>query len=121
MQGTSGKSGVMQVVMKDPPTFVTRAEAKYVRSVGGKVEFPCAGAGEPTPTVSWRRVDGKPLPRRRHKGKQVLKPKTTKNNGRFDADTLINAMYLSQAFFWAILWRLIEAVASEGLSFLPIP
>ena len=24
-------------------------------------------------------------------------------------------------FFWAILWRLIEALASEGLSFLPIP
>ena len=73
LQGTSGISGVMQVVMKDPPTFVTRAEAKYVRSVGGKVEFPCAGAGEPTPTVSWRRVDGKPLPRRRHKGKRACR------------------------------------------------
>ena len=24
---------------------------------------------------------------------------------------------LRQAFFWAILWRLIEALASEGLSF----
>ena len=24
-------------------------------------------------------------------------------------------------FFWAILWRLIEALASDGLSFLPIP
>ena len=28
---------------------------------------------------------------------------------------------LYRAFFGAILWRLIEALASEGLSFLPIP
>ena len=60
LQGTSGKSGVMQVIMKDPPTFLTRAEAKYIRNIGGKVEFPCAGVGEPTPTVTWRRVRLRP-------------------------------------------------------------
>ena len=32
-----------------------------------------------------------------------------------------NEMRVMQAFFWAILWRLIEALASEALSFLPIP
>ena len=32
-----------------------------------------------------------------------------------------DVLHLIQAFFWVILWRLIEALASEGLSFLPIP
>jgi len=67
LRGTAGKSGVMQVLMKDPPTFASRAEAEYHRNVGGKVEFPCIGMGDPRPTTTWRRVDGAKLPRKRHK------------------------------------------------------
>ena len=65
--GTSGTSGVMQVHVRDPPTIKLRPEDEYFKSVGEKVTFPCSASGSPAPTISWRRTDGSPLPKKRHK------------------------------------------------------
>ena len=65
--GTSGTSGVMQVHVRDPPSIKLRPEDEYIRSVGEKVTFPCSASGTPTPSISWRREGGLPLPKKRHK------------------------------------------------------
>jgi len=65
--GTSGTSGVMQVHVRDPPTIKLRPEDEYFKSVGEKVTFPCSASGSPAPTISWRRTDDSPLPKKRHK------------------------------------------------------
>jgi len=65
--GTSGTSGVMQVHVRDPPTIKLRPEDEYFKSVGEKVTFPCSASGSPAPSISWRRTDGSPLPKKRHK------------------------------------------------------
>ena len=68
--GTSGTSGVMQVHVRDPPSIKLRPEEEYVRTVGEKVTFPCSASGTPTPSISWRRGEGLPLPKKRHKAYQ---------------------------------------------------
>ena len=65
--GTSGTSGIMQVHVRDPPSIKLRPEDEYVRTVGEKVTFPCSASGTPTPSISWRRLSGAALPRKRHK------------------------------------------------------
>ena len=56
--------------MRDPPSIKLRPEEEYVRSVGEKVTFPCSASGTPTPSISWRREGGLPLPKARHKAYQ---------------------------------------------------
>ena len=68
--GTSGTSGVMQVHVRDPPSIKLRPEDEYIRTVGEKVTFPCSASGTPTPSISWRRQEGLPLPKKRHKAYQ---------------------------------------------------
>ena len=53
--------------MRDPPSIKLRPEDEYYKSVGERVTFPCSGSGAPAPSISWRRADGQPLPRKRHK------------------------------------------------------
>lgn len=65
--GTSGTSGIMQVHVRDPPTIKLRPEDEYMRTVGEKVTFPCSASGTPTPSISWRRLSGAALPKKRHK------------------------------------------------------
>eukprot|EP00095_Tigriopus_kingsejongensis_P006307 snap_masked-scaffold61_size441589-processed-gene-2.1 protein:Tk06307 transcript:snap_masked-scaffold61_size441589-processed-gene-2.1-mRNA-1 annotation:"protein turtle isoform x8" len=67
IHGNDGSSKTMQVIIKDPPTILRRPEQEYHRSVGGKVAMPCRAIGTPKPDISWRRVDGHHLPRKRHK------------------------------------------------------
>ena len=57
----------MQVHVRDPPSIKLRPEDQYVRIVGEKVTFPCSASGTPTPSISWRRQGGLPLPKKRHK------------------------------------------------------
>ena len=35
-----------------------------------QVTFPCSASGTPTPSISWRREGGLPLPKKRHKAYQ---------------------------------------------------
>ncbi|XP_059095272.1 protein turtle-like isoform X4 [Tigriopus californicus] len=67
IHGTGRSSKVMQVIIKDPPTMLRRPEQEYHRSVGDKITMPCRAIGTPKPKISWRRVDGHHLPRKRHK------------------------------------------------------
>ena len=77
---------ITQVHVRDPPSIKLRPEEEYVRSVGEKVmilmilmmimimmmqvTFPCSASGTPTPSISWRREGGLPLPKKRHKAYQ---------------------------------------------------
>ena len=53
--------------VRDPPTIKLRPDDEYFKSVGENVTFPCSASGSPAPTISWRRTDGSPLPKKRHK------------------------------------------------------
>ncbi|XP_040573911.1 protein turtle isoform X4 [Lepeophtheirus salmonis] len=66
IHGTAGPSGVMQVLIKDPPTLMRRPEKLYHRSVGGKVTMPCGAIGVPHPDIKWRKLRGR-LPHKRSK------------------------------------------------------
>lgn len=48
-------------VEPQPPRFPYRPEDNYTIAAGSNVTLECAGTGYPTPTVSWRRLNG-PLP-----------------------------------------------------------
>ena len=77
---------MIQVHVRDPPSIKLRPEEEYIRSVGEKVmmrmmmmrilmimmqvTFPCSASGTPTPSISWRREGGLPLPKKRHKAYQ---------------------------------------------------
>ena len=55
-RGSSAPSPIIQVIIKDPPTLLSRPNAEYIKNVGGKVSFSCQAAGTPTPDIRWRRV-----------------------------------------------------------------
>ncbi|XP_043209726.1 protein turtle-like [Amphibalanus amphitrite] len=60
--GSSGESGNMQVVVREPPRFVIRPKNLYQRKVHDSIEMPCTVEGSPTPKVVWRRHDNQSLP-----------------------------------------------------------
>ena len=55
-RGSAAASPIIQVIIKDPPTLLSRPNAEYIKNVGGKVSFSCQAAGTPTPDIRWRRV-----------------------------------------------------------------
>ncbi|XP_050308030.1 protein turtle isoform X4 [Anthonomus grandis grandis] len=68
--GTKGSSGIMDVLVKKPPTFTVQPESMYQKKVGESVEMHCEAVGaEDTskPTIQWARRDGSPLPKNRVK------------------------------------------------------
>ncbi|XP_071806171.1 uncharacterized protein [Asterias amurensis] len=60
--GTAGVSTATLLTVKDPPTFVVRPKLVYQRSLGDDVTMPCSAVGEPSPTITWRMLDGKLAP-----------------------------------------------------------
>nr|CAB3262900.1 uncharacterized protein LOC100184924 [Phallusia mammillata] len=57
--GTHGESPVVRMVIRDPPRFVVSPKKKYRAAVGETLVAPCAGIGDPLPTVTWRKLHGK--------------------------------------------------------------
>jgi len=55
-RGSAAPSPIIQVIIKDPPTLLSRPNNEYIKNVGGKVSFACQAAGTPTPDIRWRRV-----------------------------------------------------------------
>ena len=114
--GTSGTSGVMQVHVRDPPSIKLRPEDEYIRSVGEKVTFPCSASGTPTPSISWRREGGLPLPKKRHKeyqGTLTITGLQKQDHGLYECVVSNDSILLSKisvsisiAFSW-ILTRLL--------------
>jgi hypothetical protein len=49
----------IQVIVRDAPYFNVRPHVFYQRAVGESVTLPCVADGEPMPTVTWKKVDGK--------------------------------------------------------------
>ena len=67
IHGSAGPSSPMRVVIKDPPMLIKRPDQEYHKATGDKVTMPCEAKGTPYPKKTWRRVDGRRLPRKRHR------------------------------------------------------
>ncbi|XP_060590949.1 uncharacterized protein LOC132745946 isoform X3 [Ruditapes philippinarum] len=50
----NGESEIVQVEVKDPPRFIIRPEATYIKTLGQSVTMACAAAGTPLPQITWR-------------------------------------------------------------------
>ncbi|XP_069080556.1 protein turtle homolog B [Pleurodeles waltl] len=57
--GTMGPSPPARLVLKDPPYFTVLPGWEYRQEAGRELLIPCAAAGDPFPTIAWRKV-GKP-------------------------------------------------------------
>ncbi|XP_018083170.1 protein turtle homolog B isoform X3 [Xenopus laevis] len=57
--GTMGQSPPARLLLKDPPYFTVLPGWDYRQEAGRELLIPCAAAGDPFPTISWRKV-GRP-------------------------------------------------------------
>ena len=46
----------MEVLVREPPTFVTRPKPIYQHKIDDDVQMACEAQGTPSPRVTWRRV-----------------------------------------------------------------
>lgn len=65
IHSTDGASGIMEVLVREPPKFVIKPKESYQSTVNGEVKMPCEAQGSPKPDIIWRRADGVRLPRER--------------------------------------------------------
>ncbi|XP_067132158.1 protein turtle-like isoform X17 [Centruroides vittatus] len=65
IHGTAGTSNVMEVLVREPPMYTIKPKEMYQKSVNKEVKMPCEGIGQPKPSITWRKADGKKLPRDR--------------------------------------------------------
>jgi hypothetical protein len=56
VHGTAGSSAVMEVLVREPPTFVTRPKPIYQHKIDDDIQMMCEAQGTPSPRVTWRRV-----------------------------------------------------------------
>lgn len=42
---------------QDPPTFQVRPRPEYLQEVGRELIIPCEASGDPTPNVTWSKVE----------------------------------------------------------------
>ncbi|XP_064471157.1 protein turtle-like isoform X2 [Ornithodoros turicata] len=87
IHSTGGSSQVMEVLVREPPLFSVKPKELYQQPRNTEVTMPCEGKGHPPPTVSWRRVDAKKLPKNRHsinKGKLTIKSLQKEDHGRYE-------------------------------------
>ncbi|XP_038064898.1 protein turtle homolog A-like [Patiria miniata] len=57
--GTAGESTATVLIVRDPPHFVTIPKSLYQRLLGEDVTIPCTATGDPTPIISWKKINGK--------------------------------------------------------------
>ncbi|XP_077524694.1 protein turtle-like isoform X3 [Amblyomma americanum] len=87
IHSTGGSSAVMEVLVREPPMFSVKPKELYQQPKNAEVTMPCEGKGHPTPTISWRRADGKKLPKGRHsvsKGKLIIHSLQKEDHGRYE-------------------------------------
>jgi immunoglobulin superfamily member 9B len=56
VHGTGSSSGVMEVLVKDPPTITVRPSPMYQRRIDEDITMNCEADGAPSPAIDWRRV-----------------------------------------------------------------
>ncbi|XP_076112094.1 protein turtle homolog A-like isoform X4 [Mytilus galloprovincialis] len=56
--GNGQPSPLVQVIVRDPPKFTYRPEARYIRKPNDSVVMPCGASGVPPPLITWRKVSG---------------------------------------------------------------
>ena len=56
VHGTGSSSGVMEVLVKDPPTITVRPAPMYQRRIDEDITMNCEADGAPSPAIDWRRV-----------------------------------------------------------------
>lgn len=59
---TAGSSGLMEVMVREPPTITVRPAPINQRRIDDDVTMSCEAKGTPSPTINWRRVGIAPLP-----------------------------------------------------------
>ncbi|KAG0423869.1 hypothetical protein HPB47_000359 [Ixodes persulcatus] len=87
IHSTGGSSAVMEVLVREPPMFSVKPKELYQQPRNTEVTMPCEGKGHPPPSVSWRRADGKKLPKNRHavnKGKLTIRSLQKEDHGRYE-------------------------------------
>ncbi|XP_061118059.1 protein turtle homolog A-like [Conger conger] len=55
--GTLGPSPPTQVVLQDPPVFSVHPQEEYEQEVGTKLVIPCHAHGDPSPSLTWAKLD----------------------------------------------------------------
>ncbi|KAM6954450.1 protein turtle homolog A [Aplochiton taeniatus] len=55
--GTLGRSPPTNVILKDPPSFRMPPRDEYLQEVGRELIIPCEANGDPSPNISWSKVD----------------------------------------------------------------
>ncbi|XP_065563829.1 uncharacterized protein LOC136029401 isoform X2 [Artemia franciscana] len=63
--GTAGSSARIDVLVREPPMFTVKPKPVYQKRADEEITLPCEGQGSPPPVITWRRVDGRALPRDR--------------------------------------------------------
>nr|XP_049594051.1 protein turtle homolog A-like isoform X2 [Syngnathus scovelli] len=54
--GSTGRSGPTQVILQDPPSFISAPEKQYKQKVGRTLLIPCQGNDDATVQVRWTKV-----------------------------------------------------------------
>ena len=57
VHGTAGSSGIMEVLVREPPIFVTKPTPIYHRKIDDDIQMNCEAKGTPNPSVTWRRIN----------------------------------------------------------------
>ncbi|XP_027695837.1 protein turtle homolog A isoform X1 [Vombatus ursinus] len=55
--GTAGPSSPTRVLLKAPPAFIEQPKKEYFQEVGRELLIPCSAHGDPTPAITWSKVD----------------------------------------------------------------
>ncbi|XP_022658535.1 protein turtle-like [Varroa jacobsoni] len=87
IHGNGGASKIMEVLVREPPVFRIKPKEIYQQPRNTEISMSCEGKGHPAPTVTWRRADGKPLPKQRHllyKGNLTLRSIQKEDHGRYE-------------------------------------
>ncbi|XP_030043785.1 protein turtle homolog A isoform X2 [Microcaecilia unicolor] len=84
--GTAGESVPTRVLLKDPPVFLDVPKEEYLQEVGRELVILCSAAGDPPPTVTWRKLRnaGKSRARIDTNSSLVFKPLTKEDHGTWE-------------------------------------
>ncbi|XP_054713630.1 protein turtle-like [Uloborus diversus] len=87
IHGTAGTSNVMEVLVREPPTYTMKPKEIYQKPVDSEIKLPCDGIGQPKPAITWRRADGTKLPRERaliRGGNLTIRGLKKEDHGRYE-------------------------------------
>uniref|UniRef100_G3WBS5 Immunoglobulin superfamily member 9 n=1 Tax=Sarcophilus harrisii TaxID=9305 RepID=G3WBS5_SARHA len=84
--GTTGPSPPTRVLLKAPPAFIEQPKKEYFQEVGRELLIPCSAHGDPTPTITWAKVDRSLRGEAQVDGNSslVLRPLSKEAHGRWE-------------------------------------